>query len=62
VPPNASSFRQVDIGGHLGVLIQHQPPNQSPTSMIVWSTSDRVFALVSIARLEHVFAMAESVR
>ena len=25
VPPNASSFRQVNIGGHLGVLIEHQP-------------------------------------
>ena len=32
VPPNASSFRQVDVGGHLGVHIQHQPPNQSLTT------------------------------
>jgi hypothetical protein len=62
VPPNASSFRQVNIGGHLAVVIQHQPPNQSPTSMIVWSTSERVFALVSIAQIEDVMAMANSVR
>jgi hypothetical protein len=62
VPPNASSFRQVNIGGRLGVLIQHQPPNQSPTSMIVWSTTDRVFALVSIQHLDQVLAMAESIR
>jgi hypothetical protein len=62
VPPTASSFRQVNIGGHLGVLIQHQPQNQSPTSMIVWSTSDRVFALVSIHKLDEVLAMAESIR
>jgi hypothetical protein len=62
VPPNASSFRQVNIGGHSGVLIQHQPRNQSPTSMIVWSTSDRVFALVSIDGVDKALAMATSVR
>lgn len=62
VPPNASSFRQVDIGGHLGVLIQHQPQNESPTRTIVWSTSDRVFAMVSIQNLDQVLAMANSVR
>jgi hypothetical protein len=62
VPPNVSSFRQVNIGGHLGVLIQHQPPNQSPTSTIVWSTSDRVFVMVSIQGSQDVFAMASSVR
>ena len=62
VPPNASSFQQVDIGGHRGVLIQHQPPNQSPTSTIVWSTPERVFALVSIQNIAEVMAMATSVR
>jgi hypothetical protein len=62
VPPNASSFRQVKIGGHLGVLIEHQPPNQSPTHTIVWSTVDRVFALVSIHHVEQVLIMANSVR
>jgi hypothetical protein len=61
VPPNASSFRQVDIGGHRGVLIQHQPRDASPTTTIVWSTSDRVFALVSIAHVTEVMAMATSV-
>jgi hypothetical protein len=62
VPPNASSFQQVDIGGHRGVLIQHQPRNQSPTSTIVWSTPERVFALVSIQHVADVMAMATSVR
>jgi hypothetical protein len=62
VPPNASSFQQINIDGHLGVHIQHQPPNQSPTHMVVWSTADRVFALVSIQHVEHVMAMANSVR
>jgi hypothetical protein len=61
VPPNATSFQQVDIGGYRGVLIQHQPRNQSPTSTIVWSTPERVFALVSIQHVAEVMAMATSV-
>jgi hypothetical protein len=62
VPPNASSFQQIDIDGHRGVLIQHQPRNQSPTSTIVWSTPERVFALVSIQHVAEATAMATSVR
>jgi hypothetical protein len=62
VPPNASSFQQVDINGREGVLIQHQPRDQSPTTMIVWSTPERVFALVSIQHVAEVTAMATSVR
>src|SRR6185312_10974933 len=33
VPPGAQSFRQVTINGHPGMVIQHQPPNQSPTTI-----------------------------
>jgi len=62
VPPNATSFRQVDVGGHRGLLIQHQPRNQSPTTTLVWSTPERVFALVSIQGVAQVTAMAASVR
>ena len=62
VPPTARSFRQVTIAGHLGVHIEHQPQNQSPTHLVLWSTGDRVFALASIDHLEHVMAMANSVR
>jgi hypothetical protein len=62
VPPNATSFQQVDVGGHRGVLIQHQPRNQSPTATIVWSTPERVFALVSIQHVSEAMAMATSVR
>ena len=62
VPPNASSFRQVNIGGHLGVVIQHQPPNGSLTNTVVWSTPDNVFVLLSTQEWEQVLAMADSVR
>jgi hypothetical protein len=62
VPPNATSFQQIDINGRQGVLIQHQPRDESPTTTIVWSTPDRVFALVSIEHVSAVTAMAASVR
>ena len=62
VPPNATSFQQVDINGHRGVLIQGQPRNESPTSTIVWSTPERVFALVSIEHVSQAMAMALSVQ
>jgi len=62
VPSHATSFQQIDIGGRTAVLIQHQPPDQSPTTTIVWSTADRVFALVSIEHVSAVTAMATSVR
>jgi hypothetical protein len=62
IPPVVSSFRQVSINGRPGIVLQHHPPNQSPTSALLWSTPERVFALVSIAGVEQVLAMAESVR
>lgn len=62
VPPNASQFRQVNINGHLGVVIDHQPRDQSPTHTIIWSTPERVFVLVSIQNYEQALAMAGSVR
>lgn len=62
VPPNATSFQQIDIGGRQGVLIQHQPHDESPTTTVVWSTPHRVFALVSIEHVSSVTAMAASVR
>jgi hypothetical protein len=62
VPPNASSFRQVKIGGHSGVMIQHQPRNGSLTHMALWSTPERVFVLMSTEPWNQVLAMADSVR
>ena len=62
VPPNASGFRQVNINGHPGVIVEHQPRDQSPTQTIIWSTEDRVFALVSIQGTQDALQMADSVR
>ena len=62
VPPNASQFRQVNINGHLGVGIDHQPRDQSPTHMLIWSTPERVFVLVTIQGYEQALEMAKSIR
>jgi len=62
VPPNARSFREVTVGGHEGVLVQHQPRNGSPTYTVIWSTPERVFVLLSTESWDQVLAMADSVR
>jgi hypothetical protein len=61
LPPTAQSFRRMDINGHPAVAIEHQPPDQSPTNMILWSDGDRVFALMSLAGMSTVVQMALSV-
>jgi hypothetical protein len=62
IPPIVTSFRQVSINGQPGIMLQHQPREQSPTTVVIWSTPDRVFGLVSIAGVQDALAMAESVR
>jgi hypothetical protein len=62
VPPTAQSFRQIEIGGQPGVAISYQPPNESPTTMLLWSNGGRVFGMQSIQSYEQVVAMADSVR
>jgi hypothetical protein len=62
LPPLAHSFIKVDIGGNPGIAVQHQPMNESPTNMVLWSGGGRVFALVSIQEMSQVLRMANSVR
>jgi hypothetical protein len=62
IPPTAQSFRQVEIGGKPGVAISYQPPNESPTTMLLWSDGGRVFGIQSIEGYVQVVAMADSVR
>ena len=61
LPPTATSFRRLNINGHDAVAVQFQPPNESFTNMILWSTADRVYGLVSIREMEDVIAMANSI-
>ena len=61
LPPTAQSFRRIDVNGHPGLAIGHQPPGESPTSTILWSDGDRVYAMISIAGMPEVMQMALSV-
>ncbi len=61
VPPTAQSFRRIDVNGHPGLAIEHEPPGQSLTRMILWSDGDRVFALMSLSPMSVVVQMALSV-
>jgi hypothetical protein len=61
LPPTAHTFRRIDVNGHPGVAVEHQPPNQSPTNMILWSDGERVFALMSLQHMTQVMQMALSV-
>jgi hypothetical protein len=62
VPPTAQSFRQIEIGGKPAIAISYQPPDESPTTMLLWSDGVRVFGIQSIQSYEQVVAMADSVR
>lgn len=62
LPPTAQSFRRIDVNGHSALAIQHQPPDQSPTNMILWSDGDRVFALMSLLNMSNTVQMALSVQ
>jgi hypothetical protein len=61
LPPTTQSFRKIEVNGHPAVAIQHQPPDQSPTSMILWSDGERVFALMSLLNMSQAVQMALSV-
>jgi len=62
IPPTAESFLHVEIGGRPGIAISYQPPNESPTTMLLWSRDDRVFVMQSIHAMDITLAMADSVR
>jgi len=65
VPTEVAAFRQVDIQGSAGLLIQTPrssrggPPMQS---QLLWSSGDTVFALIGDLRPEDLFEMAQSVQ
>jgi hypothetical protein len=62
LPPTIQSFREVEIGGRPGIAISYQPPNESPTTMLLWTRDGRVFAMQSIQEMEIAIAMADSVQ
>ena len=61
VPPFAKEFTEVNVNGHRGVAVSYQAPNESATSMVIWSTGDRVFGMMTIQSQESLMAMANSI-
>lgn len=67
IPADVSNFRRVNIEGHPGLLIvtnRRTAPDKRPleSSRIMWSTDDRVFALVGNLPPDELFDMAQSVQ
>ncbi|HXS27946.1 MAG TPA: hypothetical protein VN730_09800 [Steroidobacteraceae bacterium] len=66
IPSDVSYFRQVDVQGNGGLLIgaartRGRQPSQVATQLL-WSSADRVFALVGNLRPDELFDMAQSVQ
>ena len=66
LPPNATSYRQVDIGGHQGVSIEtivrsENGPRRRHT-LLFWSRNGRVFAMEGALQPFELLQMAKSVR
>jgi len=67
VPPNAEQFRQVDINGHQGLMVQSIPPgtasqSQRRLSSVLWSTGSRVFAVQGTVPAGDALQIAASIR
>jgi hypothetical protein len=66
VPPNASSFRQVDIGGHQGVsietIVQSGDGLRVRNTLLFWSDNGRVFAMEGLIQPFDLLQMAKSLR
>jgi hypothetical protein len=67
VPPNAEQFRQVDVNGHQGLMVQSIPlgtpeRSQRRLSSLLWSTGSRVFAVQGTVPGGDVLQIANSIR
>lgn len=67
VPASVGVFRQVDVQGHPGLLIEGRRPRAAgqhpqPFAQIMWSSGDAVFALVGDVRTQELYEMAQSIR
>ena len=73
VPMNAAQFKQVNVNGNPGVLIETKRERPTadaagtvrftpPTAQLMWSSGGSVFVLMGNVRQEELFAMAQSVQ
>lgn len=66
VPLNVSSFRQVDVQGNSGLLIQttkvRSDGKSHPQSQLLWSSGNTVFTLTGSVRPSELLEMAQSMQ
>jgi hypothetical protein len=65
VPAVATSFKQVDIGGSRGILIQAPPAGEGPkrlTTAVLWSAGGRVYGMQGNMASRDILSMANSIR
>ena len=67
VPSNAATFKQVDVNGNGGLMIETKrpkdgPQDRRPMAQIMWSSGGSVYVLVGDVRPEMLFTMAQTVQ
>jgi hypothetical protein len=67
VPVNAAGFKQVDVQGNQGVLIEMNRPATNgdrggPRAQLMWSSGGSIFVLIGNIPAQQLFAMAQSVQ
>jgi hypothetical protein len=70
VPANVATFKQVDVNGSGGLLIEMKRPtkvaggpgNRPPPAQLMWSSGGSVYVLTGTVRPEELFTMAQSMQ
>lgn len=65
VPVNAAAYRQIDVAGEQGLLIEGRGNERSPGGqggLVLWSASDRVFALAGPVAVAELLEMAQTLQ
>lgn len=62
IPPDADSFRQVNVGGEPGLLVEKRSTGGLPRSILMWSTGERAFVLNGEVTGDQLVSIANSVR
>lgn len=68
VPSDVATFKQVDVNGNGGLLIEMKRPNAGPEAargrgaQLMWSSGGSVFVLFGSVRPEELFTMAQTVQ
>ena len=67
VPTSVATFKQVDINGNTGVLLEPTRPSgapgdRPPVAQIMWASGGSVFVLIGTGRPEELFTIAQTVQ